>query len=47
LALAVLCIAPIANAVDQTAFDGDPTSNVFAMDPANGKILWHAGCTRP
>jgi acido-empty-quinoprotein group A len=24
-------------------FGGDPTSNVFAMDPANGKILWHAG----
>jgi alcohol dehydrogenase (cytochrome c) len=24
-------------------FGGDPTSNVFAMDAANGKILWHAG----
>ena len=24
-------------------FGGDPTSNVFAMDPANGKMLWHAG----
>jgi len=24
-------------------FGGDPTSNVFAMDPASGKILWHAG----
>jgi alcohol dehydrogenase (cytochrome c) len=24
-------------------FGGDPTSNVFAMDPTNGKILWHAG----
>ena len=24
-------------------FGGDPTGNVFAMDPTNGKILWHAG----
>jgi alcohol dehydrogenase (cytochrome c) len=24
-------------------FTGDPSANAIAFDPANGKILWHAG----
>jgi acido-empty-quinoprotein group A len=28
-------------------FAGDPSGNLVAFDPADGKILWHAGLTAP
>jgi alcohol dehydrogenase (cytochrome c) len=28
-------------------FGGDPAGNVMALDPANGRILWHAGLAAP
>ena len=31
----------------QLLFTGDPSSNAIAFDPADGKILWHAGLAAP
>jgi alcohol dehydrogenase (cytochrome c) len=38
-------LSGILNTAGKVLFTGDPSANFIAFDPANGKILWHAGLT--
>ena len=38
-------MAGILTTAGHLLFTGDPSSNVIAFDPENGRILWHAGLT--